>query len=1002
MRCLLGIATALVIACATVSRGAEPLRETSPLTRPRTLASTAPPKRVLLLFGEDQRFPMINALSQSIRSNLNSKSTIRIEYHTEYLDRSLIGDAVYEDHLVSLWRKKYDGRRIDLIFVSLASALDLLSRHGAELFPNAPTVFCVLLQSQLSTLSELGPNVTGVGAASPFRPNLELALRLHPGTQRVIVVYGSADSDLLSITKSELREFESEVEIIYLTDLTISEYQERLASLPEHTIVLFGNLTRDREGYIFTTLESLSRIAPSSAAPIYGLTDVQLGSGIVGGNLISFDLMGATAAEIGTRILAGEKPHDIPPQIVPNVLMFDWRELKRWGISEESLPPGSMVEFHVPSFWDDYKWYAIGLLSVVIFQSVLIAGLVINRTRRKRVEDALRESEDRYRDLVENSLNLICTHDLTGNLLSVNQAAADTLGFRVKELIGNNIREMLVPEFRDQFDDYLARIRRDGIARGTMAVRTRSGERRVWEYVNTLRTEGVDAPIVRGVAHDITERKRAEEALRETEERFRQMADGLPEVIWITSLDPESVLYVSPSFESIWGLPAEDLYRNPRLWIETIHQEDRDRVASVFARWICGEDVSYHNVEFRIVQPNGNIRWIHERGMTYLDKQGKPYRVSGISTDITEQKQAQEALRESEERFRNMADTAPVLIWVAGHNKLCTYFNQQWLNFTGRTLEEELGNGWLEGVHPEDYECCVETYTKAFDLCQPFTMEYRLRRADGQFRWILDSGTARFSSGGKFLGYIGSCIDITERKAAEEALEDLSGQLIRARENECARIARELHDDLNQRMALISIELEQLGLSAPDSDGTLQMQLRGIIKQAAEVSREIHRISYDLHPSKLIQLGLVAAVKSLCDELRSSHELKIEFFHEGAPASLPQDISLCLYRIVQESLNNVLRHSGAKEAEVELRWIKNQVRLSVSDSGIGFDIESPRIRKGLGLLGMRERLRLVGGQISIRSRAPHGTQIDVRVPLGRTGVDAEASSPTRKRRAAQI
>ncbi|HSE36902.1 MAG TPA: PAS domain-containing protein, partial [Blastocatellia bacterium] len=437
-------------------------------------------------------------------------------------------------------------------------------------------------------------------------------------------------------------------------------------------------------------------------------------------------------------------------------------------------------------------------------------------------------------------------------------------------------------------------------------------------------------------------------------------------------------------------LSAEELYRNPRLWIATIHPEDRDRVASLFARWISGEDVSYHNVEYRIVQPNGDIRWIHERGAPILDEQGKPYRVSGISTDITEQKQAEEALRESEERFRNMADKAPVMIWLSGMDKLCTYFNQQWLDFTGRALEAELGNGWTDGLHPEDCERCVETYSTAFDLRQPFTMEYRLRRADGQYRWILDSGTARLTPGGEFLGYIGSCIDITERKVAEEALEDLSGKLISARETERARIARELHDDLNQRMALISIELEQLGQSSPDTDGRLRRHLQGIIKQAAEVSREIHRISYDLHPSKLIQLGLVAAVKGLCDELRSNHGLRIEFLHEGVPTGLPQGVSLCLYRIVQESLNNVIKHSGAEEAEVELRGTGDEVRLRVSDSGIGFDVESPTFRKGLGLMGMRERLRLVGGSISIDSKPSKGTEINVRVPFARISLRASA------------
>ena len=128
------------------------------------------------------------------------------------------------------------------------------------------------------------------------------------------------------------------------------------------------------------------------------------------------------------------------------------------------------------------------------------------------------------------------------------------------------------------------------------------------------------------------ERKRTEKALQESEERFRQMADTIPEVIWITSLDPEEVLYVSPSFERIWGLPIEDLYRNPRLWIETIHPEERQHVASTFKQWISGEQISYHDVEFRIIQPNGATRWIHERGVMSLKEQGKPYRVSGIST----------------------------------------------------------------------------------------------------------------------------------------------------------------------------------------------------------------------------------------------------------------------------------------------------------------------------------------------------------------------------------
>src|SRR5262249_49903657 len=159
-----------------------------------------------------------------------------------------------------------------------------------------------------------------------------------------------------------------------------------------------------------------------------------------------------------------------------------------------------------------------------------------------------------------------------------------------------------------------------------------------------------------------------------------------------------------------------------------------------------------------------------------------------------------------------------------------------------------------------------------------------------------------------------SCIDITERKAAERSFMDLSGQLIRAREDECARIARELHDDLNQRVALVSIELDRLRQTPPQSPAGLRERLQEMMNQAAGLSTGIRRISHDLHPSKLTQLGLVAALKGLCAELSQSYGLSIKFTHAEVPAALPKEVALCLYRIVQESLNNVVRHSGAREA----------------------------------------------------------------------------------------
>jgi PAS domain S-box-containing protein len=350
-------------------------------------------------------------------------------------------------------------------------------------------------------------------------------------------------------------------------------------------------------------------------------------------------------------------------------------------------------------------------------------------------------------------------------------------------------------------------------------------------------------------------------------------------------------------------------------------------------------------------------------------------------SDITARRRAEEAVRESEKRFRLVANTAPVMIWMSDPDKLCTYFNQPWLEFSGRPIEAELENGWAEGVHAEDLQKCLETYTQAFDQRQPFRMQYRLRRYDGEYRWIMDIGVPRLNADGSFAGYIGSCIDVTDRKLAEEALSSVSRRLIEAHEEERTWIARELHDDVSQRIALLSIELEQLKQNPADSAVEVSSRIEGARNRLADIGKDVQALSHRLHSSKLEYIGLVAAASSFCKELSEKQQIEIDFSHYDIQRSVPREISLCLFRVLQEALHNAVKHSGVRHFAVELRGTSGEIHLTVRDSGAGFDPAVGMASRGLGLISIQERLHLVKGDFSIESQPKRGTTIHARVPF---------------------
>jgi PAS domain S-box-containing protein len=713
---------------------------------------------------------------------------------------------------------------------------------------------------------------------------------------------------------------------------------------------------------------------------------------------------------------------------------------------------------------------------------------------------ALRENEDHYRDLVENSLDLICTHDLNGVLLTVNLAAARTLGYEPSELVNRNVREFLSPKSHEEFDAFLSVMREKWAASGFLRVRTKNGETRIWRYTSTLRVEGVQVPFVRGVAHDLTDILQAQKALRKSEERLRVAAEVGRMYAWEWDPATDTVLR-SAECAGILGLDGATGDGVAKDYFSLVHPDDRARLWGL-ATSLTPTNPEYRT-EYRRFRPDGALLWLQECGHATFDKAGKMIRLVGMTADITERKRAEDerfrhaaivessddaiiskdlngiiqswnagaqrlfgfteseaagrpvtilippelldeeknilqqlrtseriehyetirvtkggkklnvsltispikdssgrivgiskiarditdrkrteqTLRESEERFRLVANKAPVLIWMSGTDKLCTFFNQCWLDFSGRSMEQELGDGWASGVHPEDRARCHETYASAFDARVDFEMEYRLKRFDGKYRWVVDHGVPRFESDGVFCGYIGSCVDITDRKLAAESLEELSGRLITAQDEERTRIARELHDDFSQRLALQGIGLAQLWKKIPESEVEVRAKVQELLKGIQEMSSDMHSLSHQLHSSKLEHVGLVPALMGLCKELSSRFKIQIEFTDHAISSGIPKDVALCLFRIAQEALNNVVKHSGAKQAQAELSCTKNEIRLRIVDAGFGFD---PALRNGdagLGLVSMRERLRLVRGRLSVQSAPMRGTEILAEVPV---------------------
>jgi PAS domain S-box-containing protein len=692
----------------------------------------AEPKRILLIHSFGRDFAPFNSISGILRTELVRQSPEPVDIVEASLDSARFPDRPHEDLLVDYLRAEFADHRLDLVLPIGGPAVQFAQRQRQRLFPGAPMLIAATDQRHVQQ-AVLTTNDTAVAVAHDLTGTMENILRVLPGTTHVVIVIG--DSPLERFWAGELQRslqpYASRVALVWFNTLPFAEILKRCATLPPHSAIFYALMSVDAAGVPHTEQLALARLHQSANAPLFGVFDTELGQGIVGGPLLGIEQLSRKTATVALRILAGENPSTIqtPPQ-GPGTPQYDWRELQRWGIDESRLPPGSQVLFRQPGFWQLYRGRILAAAGVCLGEGVLIMLLV----------------------------------------------------------------------------------------------------------------------------RSLAKRRRAERALRESEERFRLLVDQAPEAVFVYDADIDTVVQTNPQAERLFGCSREQLLAGPLQRFYHPEQPDGQPIAHTFRvhtdRALSGETV------------------VFERAIS--DAQG------------------------------------------------------------------------------ERHDC-----------------EVRLVR--------LPAGKRRLVRA--------SFVDITQRKRAEQAAHELSGRLIRAQEEERARLAQELHDGLSQNLALLAVEMEMCHQRLPAPPDRIHLELLDLATRTRGLSAEVHRISHGLHPAKLTQLGLTIALQSYCREVEAAHNLTLQFTARQVPRELPEDVALCLYRVAQEAIQNVVKHSGAHHAIVELSAREAVLALTVRDEGKGFESGTEARNGSLGLVSMAERVRLVGGEFAVESKPGLGTRINVRVPF---------------------
>jgi PAS domain S-box-containing protein len=635
---------------------------------------------------------------------------------------------------------------------------------------------------------------------------------------------------------------------------------------------------------------------------------------------------------------------------------------------------------------------------------------------RRIVEETLRKQAS----LLDLAPDAIIAGDMNNTVTYWNAGAEKTYGWKRAEAVGKINQQLLQTVFPSSFEDLKTEVIREGRWEGELTQARRDGSKIVVASRWALQRDDEGRPVAMlKINTDITERKRAVEDLRNSEERWRAVFENSSAGIILADRSGRFQA-VNPAFKKMVGYAGDEL--RGLSFIDITHEDDRDANWRLFTELLEGKR-QYFEMEKRYRSKDGNVVWAKVGVSLARSTETTPQFILSISENITARKQAEAALRESEERFRNMADAAPVMIWVSGLDKRCTFFNKGWLTFTGRTMEQELTNGTASGVYPDDREHWFATYSSSFDARRDFQMEYRLRRADGEYRWVLNNGVPRFATDGGFAGYIGSCIDITDLKRTQKEA------LARQKLESLGVLAGGIAHDFNNLLGSILAEAELVEADLVEGSAAREEinRIKAVAIRGAEIVRELMIYTQQGQPDVVEAVDVSRLVEEMLELLKVSISK-----HAVLTSDLPHNLSAVwgnapqIRQVVMNLLMNASEAVGEKEGVISVTTAQvsggrdlapnsspdlpsgDYVRLEVLDNGCGMTEETKAkifdpffttkfVGRGLGLAVVQGIVRAHGGAINLVSEPGQGTRFQVLLPCTPKGASEVHSATTSAR-----